>query len=131
MNTFNYKRSVVEKVENLTAFSIVDATGKLVIDLISTSSRILDKKSYTIDLAPLLIEWSIADYDAESFSAIIQEYIVYLQQNEEKDTPFRLAIIRKSDISDSFYEKVWSLLESYADKITIKAVNNMMILNCD
>ena len=131
MNTVNYRWSVVEKDENLTVFSLVDSTGKLVMDLVSDSSPFLDRTSYTIDTNPVLLDWSLTEYDVDSFSAIIKEYIVYLQKNEHQDSPFRLIIQRKSKVDDSFYEKAWQGLKDYADKITIKSGNNMMILNCD
>ena len=116
MNTINYVWAISEKDQNLTVFSLLDTTGIT---------------SYTIDATPALIVWSTTDYDVDSFIAIIQRYIEFLQHNEEQNNSFRLTIIRKLDISDSFYEKVWSALEKYADKITVKWHNNLMILNCD
>lgn len=131
MNTINYVWAISEKDQNLTVFSLLDTTGKLVMDLISESSTFSEITSYTIDATPALIVWSTTDYDVDSFIAIIQRYIEFLQHNEEQNNSFRLTIIRKLDISDSFYEKVWSALEKYADKITVKWHNNLMILNCD
>ncbi len=131
MNTVNYTWSVTISEENLTVFSIVDTTWKSVMDLISEASLFWDSKSYSIDLMPTLIQWSESQYNVENFATIIQQYIIYLQKNEQKDEPFRLTIERKSKVDDSFYEKVWVALKNYADKIIVKSSHKTMILNCD
>ncbi len=131
MNELLLKVAVTNSKENLTVFSLVDSTGKWVINLISELSVPRDIPSYKIDIMPTLVEWSEKAYNTEIFASLLQEYIEYLQKNEQKDKSFILIISRQPKIENSFYETIAKLMKGYADKITLNPINNTMMLRCE
>ena len=131
MNQLLLKGAVMNSQENQTVFSLVDTTGKWIIDLISEANILTDISSYKVDIIPILVEWSEEVYDTEVFATLLQEYIVYLQNNEQKEKSFILIISKNPKIDNGFYQTIANLMKEYADKITLNPINNTMILRCD